>query len=932
MKDQMCRNNFDWLDRSSPPSPPTSHADTSTFSEDADMSEISIPQSPPLPPRPKPKKGVCLGIVNCKVEFPFPPYSSQVSMMSRVTRVEEFNRAVEQMIVLGGGRDTVIYDGGDSTRDETQINLSRLPSMSQAGGFVPDSAKAPLNCGATAASTGEPCHDLKPTDQTIELNHSLANVTNSTLPLLKPGQTPRMQRVPRIYYGTRTHKQITQIVKELDRTEYRTVKMTILASREHSCIHPQLVGQPGKNEKCKDLLAQDSLSSGVFAVTVVLGVLVLDDMVLSLSPDSTVSAPEEGKVGKRSRPLPPVRSDSGGSAERTPLRRSAPRPSIPPPPLRRERTKAQVKLGVGTPGAESEVLECTVGVRKKRTHGMPTAIITSFLRRQDVERRQLRFVLRHHQSLHKTDQLLFLMGGGRGAQGNGVGCKFYTQKDRLRRAYLPFDGAWDLEDIVNLGDRRAACPYFGTRDLREDAEIVFCPYNYLIDPIIRKSMEIDLRGQVIILDEAHNLEDNARDAVSAIFLSNEIAMLRDDLDRMSKGNLEPVGHDLLARYFTALLQWMEGASVSRESFSGSFDKTANTVTGHCWLQEVETRAQITRQAHAEAKVTYGRCVEAARAADEALAEVQGSRGAPWQRRSKKRGGARTGGTGMVAADGGARLHPLALGLLEKWFLVLDLMVAGGRPVEEDYAVAVTERELNRNELNKIYNSWGGHPANPTGNRTRKLYLWCLNPGLAFFPIVKSARDVILTSGTLTPMDTFSSELGVEFNQQLSAKHVIGQDQVFVDCVSRGPSRNLLLTYQQQSKPEVLVELAELVFDVSLRTPKGILVFFPSYGMMNSTMSYWGETLRSESGLTYMEEIFSVKKVLSEPRDGSQLVDTMDEYRAIIRSSPVLTFEQQTQKRQVTGAILMAVFRGKISEGIDFADDDARAVITVRDRQ
>ena len=31
-----------------------------------------------------------------------------------------------------------------------------------------------------------------------------------------------------------------------------------------------------------------------------------------------------------------------------------------------------------------------------------------------------------------------------------------------------------------------------------------------------------------------------------------------------------------------------------------------------------------------------------------------------------------------------------------------------------------------------------------------------------------------------------------------------------------------------------------------------------------------------------------------------------------------------------GALFLAVFRGKVSEGLDFADNHARAVITVRD--
>ena len=62
--------------------------------------------------------------------------------------------------------------------------------------------------------------------------------------------------------------------------------------------------------------------------------------------------------------------------------------------------------------------------------------------------------------------------------------------------------AWDMEDLVTLGKRvkvrvwrsedvrepgilRQACPYFATRGIKEEAHIVFCPYNYLIDPLIR---------------------------------------------------------------------------------------------------------------------------------------------------------------------------------------------------------------------------------------------------------------------------------------------------------------------------------------------------------------------------------------------------------------------------------------------------------------
>lgn len=49
-----------------------------------------------------------------------------------------------------------------------------------------------------------------------------------------------------------------------------------------------------------------------------------------------------------------------------------------------------------------------------------------------------------------------------------------------------------------------------------EAELVFCPYNYLIDPVIRKSMSIDIRDAVLIFDEAHNIEDISRLAASLL--------------------------------------------------------------------------------------------------------------------------------------------------------------------------------------------------------------------------------------------------------------------------------------------------------------------------------------------------------------------------------------------------------------------------------
>lgn len=47
-------------------------------------------------------------------------------------------------------------------------------------------------------------------------------------------------------------------------------------------------------------------------------------------------------------------------------------------------------------------------------------------------------------------------------------------------------------------------------DVADDAEMVFCPYNYLLDPVVRSAMNITVENAILIFDEAHNIEDTAR--------------------------------------------------------------------------------------------------------------------------------------------------------------------------------------------------------------------------------------------------------------------------------------------------------------------------------------------------------------------------------------------------------------------------------------
>lgn len=67
----------------------------------------------------------------------------------------------------------------------------------------------------------------------------------------------------------------------------------------------------------------------------------------------------------------------------------------------------------------------------------------------------------------------------------------------------------------------------------------------------------------------------------------------------------------------------------------------------------------------------------------------------------------------------------------------------------------------------------------------------------------------------------------------------------------------------------------------------------------------------------------IKEVFMEPKKSSDLGPVMNSFYKCIHASEYMDAPN--------GALLFAIMRGKISEGFDFADNAARAVITVSSR-
>lgn len=196
----------------------------------------------------------------------------------------------------------------------------------------------------------------------------------------------------------------------------------------------------------------------------------------------------------------------------------------------------------------------------------------------------------------------------------------------------------------------------------------------------------------------------------------------------------------------------------------------------------------------------------------------------------------------------------------------------------------------------------------------------MNPGVIFSSIAKDARSIILASGTLSPIISFASELGTTFKQVLQNKHVVPYENVHIRVIPKGPQGlSLKATYANTSQWNFQDELGRVLLEVCESVPFGVLCFFPSYSLLNTV----SQRMR-DNGV--MDRIRRVKIVFTEPRKNGELDEVMKEYRSIIgklTDNPVEPGDQG-----ITGALLLAVFRGKVAEGIDFSDNEARAVLTV----
>lgn len=447
-------------------------------------------------------------------------------------------------------------------------------------------------------------------------------------------------------------------------------------------------------------------------------------------------------------------------------------------------------------------------------------------------------------------------------------CKHYPRTaDYLKSNSHLGDEPIDIEDLVNIGRKSGPCPYYLSRDLHKAVDILFAPYNYLIDRGFRKSLQINWKNSILIFDEAHNLESICADAAS---------------------------FDLPSWLLTACISEAKNCidlSVQRRDESTDKSKNPdNFAILRALLLKLEKRiSEVPIQSKELGYTKPGAYIY------ELLADLN------------------------ITQD----TVPMIINIIEEAALLIE------EDNQQNAKRNVCRLESISDILNTIFRdisnakSYRVHVQEVEGSATdglrgkpsRTLSWWCFHPGIAMEEFSKmDVGSIILTSGTLSPLESFAQELKLEFPVRLENPHVITPNQIWAGVVPAGPSCcSFNSSYRSRDSIEYKQELGNAIVNFARIVPDGLLVFFPSYYLLDQCIGCW-KNMSHANSTTIWERICKHKKPVVEPRQSSLFLSSIEDYMATLKDT------------SASGAVFFAVCRGKVSEGLDFADHAGRAVV------
>lgn len=137
----------------------------------------------------------------------------------------------------------------------------------------------------------------------------------------------------------------------------------------------------------------------------------------------------------------------------------------------------------------------------------------------------------------------------------------------LKEAFLNHSN-FDSNTIISIAKEKMVCPFELQLDISTFTSFIIGDYNYFFDPgaYLRRHFDEESERHLVLVDEAHNLIDRAREMYSASFDLHDLNNAKDDFRLLGRKKLN-TAYKNLVKYLTSLSEEQEEFSeVKVDSF------------------------------------------------------------------------------------------------------------------------------------------------------------------------------------------------------------------------------------------------------------------------------------------------------------------------------------------------------------------------------
>lgn len=467
-------------------------------------------------------------------------------------------------------------------------------------------------------------------------------------------------------------------------------------------------------------------------------------------------------------------------------------------------------------------------------------------------------------------------------------CQFHETLEDMDQHNLIPPGVYSFDALTNYGKEHTTCPYFTVRRMIPFCNIIIYSYHYLLDPKIAERVSRELsKDSIIIFDEAHNIDNVCIESLS-------LDLTDDILKRATRGasklgaavdDMKAQDAEKLQNEYQKLVEGLREAEIARDEELFM----SNPALPQDLLDEA-IPGNIRKADHF--LLFLKRFIEYLKTRMKVL-HVISETPASFLQHLKE----------LTFIDRKPLRFCLErLALLVRTLELSDIEDFAALKDIATFATLVSTYDTGFQLILEPFETEGSTVPNPI------LHFTCLDASIAMKPVFDRFSSVIITSGTISPLDMYPKMLNFETVIQESYTMTLARRSFLPMVVTKGLDQvSISSKFEVRNDPSVVRNYGSLLIEFAKITPDGMVVFFPSYLYMELIISMW-------QTMGVLDEVWKYKLILVETPDAQETALALETYRKACSNG--------------RGAVLLSVARGKVSEGIDFDHHYGRTVLMI----